>query len=200
MNLKIKYWYWNKALPDHMCDHIIKLGEEKKKQFGVVGHNENKELTDKDIEDQKKTIRDSNVAWFNEPWMFDLLSRYFLEANQNAEWHFMYDFIEPVQFTMYEPGQYYGFHQDSDFFKNEETVRKLSCVISLSDPSEYEGGDFRMNLKSGLHGSDCFLDVEHLKGKGNLIVFPSHFWHEVSKITKGKRYSLVAWAKGPPFR
>jgi len=84
MNLKIKYWYWNKALPDHMCDHIIKLGEEKKKQFGVVGHNENKELTDKDIEDQKKTIRDSNVAWFNEPWMFDLLSRYFLEANQNA--------------------------------------------------------------------------------------------------------------------
>ena len=200
MNLKTKYWYWRKVFPDHMCDHIIQLGKEKKKEFAVVGHNENKELTEKDIEEQKKVIRDSKVAWFNEPWLFNMLSPYFLEANEKAEWHFIYDFIEPVQFTKYKPGQYYGFHQDSDFWVNKNPLRKLSCVVSLSDPKDYKGGEFRMNLKSGLHGSDSFLDVTHLNEKGNLIIFPSQLWHEVTKITEGTRYSLVAWAGGPPFR
>ena len=40
-----------------MCDHIIQLGKEKKKEFAVVGHNENKELTEKDIEEQKKSYK-----------------------------------------------------------------------------------------------------------------------------------------------
>lgn len=199
MNLKIKYWYWKKAIPDHICDHIIQLGKSKNKEFGTVGYNEGQIITEEIKNNQKKLIRDSDVVWFNEPWIFDLLSRYFLEANQNAEWHFTYDFIEPIQFTIYEPGQYYGWHQDSDFYINKNPVRKLSCVVSLTDPDEYEGGEFRMNLLNGPKAATNIIDVPELKGKGNLIVFPSQLWHEVTKVTKGNRYSLVAWAGGPPF-
>jgi PKHD-type hydroxylase len=200
MNLKIKYWYWQNAIPSHMCDHIIKIAKEQKEQFAVVGHNENKKLTKQDIENQKKQIRDSNVVWFKEPWLFDLLSRYFFEANKNAEWNFEYHQIEPVQFTIYKKNQYYGWHQDSDFYSNQNPVRKLSCVVCLSDPQDFEGGNFRINLMNIKDCSNNVLTVPELKGKGNLIVFPSQLWHEVEKITKGLRYSLVAWASGDPFK
>ena len=54
-----------------------------------------------------------------------------------------------------------------------------------------------MNIKDC---SNNVLTVPELKGKGNLIVFPSQLWHEVEKITKGLRYSLVAWASGDHFK
>ena len=35
--------------------------------------------------------------------------------------------------------------------------------------------------------------------EGSIIVFPSFLQHRVAPITKGIRYSLVAWFLGPPF-
>ena len=32
------------------------------------------------------------------------------------------------------------------------------------------------------------------------IAFPSYVLHEVQPVTKGTRYSLVAWAAGKPFK
>ena len=44
----------------------------------------------------------------------------------------------------YGEGQYFDTHIDivfNDSMLEQEQVRKLSCAIQLSDPSEYEGGD-----------------------------------------------------------
>ena len=34
---------------------------------------------------------------------------------------------------------------------------------------------------------------------GDLIIFPSFIWHQVTPITKGKRESLVNWSVGNLF-
>ena len=35
---------------------------------------------------------------------------------------------------------------------------------------------------------------------GTVIIFPSYTHHRVSPVTKGTRYSVVAWYGGPPFK
>ena len=60
--------------------------------------------------------------------------------------------------------------------------------ILLND--DYEGGNFEFR---GMGEEEC------LEGEGTVIVFPSFNWHQVTPVTKGTRYSLVAWFVGPPF-
>ena len=38
------------------------------------------------------------------------------------------------------------------------------------------------------------------KEKGMIVCFPSYTLHEVTPVTKGERYSLVAWVHGPKLR
>jgi PKHD-type hydroxylase len=70
--------------------------------------------------------------------------------------------------------------------------RKLSLVLQLTDPSEYEGGNLQV-----LIGSEP-LNVE--KRRGLICAFPSFTIHQVTEVTKGSRQSLVVWLSGPPFK
>ena len=36
--------------------------------------------------------------------------------------------------------------------------------------------------------------------KGEMIVFPSHTWHKVNKVTKGIRKALVGWVVGKQWK
>ena len=40
-------------------------------------------------------------------------------------------------------------------------------------------------------------DTSTLLIQGSVIVFDSRDWHRVTPITKGIRYSIVCWTKGP---
>ena len=75
-------------------------------------------------------------------------------------------------------------HIKSLFGDNPHTcgIPVVSFVALLND--DFEGGQFMLN------GEDMNLT------KGDVICFPSLFMypHEVSKITKGTRYSVVNWA------
>jgi PKHD-type hydroxylase len=66
----------------------------------------------------------------------------------------------------------------------------------LSDPSEYEGGQFQM--QTGSPEEDKLMTVEQLKGR--VIGFPSFLLHRVTPVTKGTRKSLVIWVEGPKFK
>ena len=65
----------------------------------------------------------------------------------------------------------------------------MSIVLN----SDFEGGDFEI---SGLDDENKFPRLE----EGSIIVFPSFMGHRVAPVTKGIRYSLVAWFVGSPFR
>jgi PKHD-type hydroxylase len=67
--------------------------------------------------------------------------------------------------------------------------RKLSAVLMLSDQNDYEGGELEIR------------DVDPIKlNQGSIIIFPSPLFHRVKEVTKGNRFSAVAWAVGPAFR
>ena len=72
-------------------------------------------------------------------------------------------------------------------------------TISLTDPSEYEGGDLEFDFRDTDKGSQPRI-CEEIRQKGSVIVFPSFVWHRVKPVTKGRRHSLVCWNLGYPFK
>lgn len=95
---------------------------------------------------------------------------------------------ERLQYTVYteEEQGHYDWHIDA----MKPLKRKLSAVVQLSDPSEYEGGELQIQ-NGGIHVVE--------KKKGTCVVFPSWMSHRVTPVTKGVRRSLVVWIEGPPF-
>ena len=75
---------------------------------------------------------------------------------------------------------------------NYSCHRRMSIIIGLVNPDEYEGGELK------LHTSEDPVLIK--KQKGYLVTFPSHTLHEVTPVTKGERYSLVAWVHGKLLR
>jgi|DEB0MinimDraft_4_1074332.scaffolds.fasta_scaffold08388_5 PKHD-type hydroxylase len=213
MILKYNFWFWKKELSKKFCEDVINFHlQHKDFKPGITGTEvkkleEGKKIEDKDIEDLHKQ-RNSNVTFSSEPWIINEISPYIDFANKNAEWNFELDWIEPLQFTVYNLNQHYNWHVDSwnePYVHNnpnfDKKIRKLSFIISLQDENKYEGGDlfFDTNINSP-DEKRKFFKCEELKPQGSIVVFPSHVWHKVSKVTKGLRYSLVGWVLGKPYK
>ena len=122
-----------------------------------------------------------------------------ISANEHAGWKYDIVAAEDCQVTRYTEDGFYLWHNDGmgshyevhdkpdNKFLHENT-RKLSMSIILN--SEFEGGDFELR--------DLEERVPRLN-EGSVFVFPSFLQHRVAPITKGIRYSLVAWFLGPAF-
>ena len=200
------YWYFDKALSNSVCNKIIKAGQKNKPKLGRIGsfaHHDFKTLNKQQKTSLKKT-RDSYVSFVDEKWLYDLLFPYVNEANELGRWKFIFDWAEPIQFTKYRKNQHYDWHNDSGGGENLRNIRshgkirKLSLVASLSDPKDYEGGDFQFQFRNSIDPTQEETAVQ-LKSKGSIIVFPSYIWHKVKPITKGTRYSIVMWTSGWPY-
>ena len=208
MNLKNYYWYYKKAVPEHICDKIVKYGLQIKEQMAITGgYGDPKNLNKDQIKDLKKK-RNSNIVWISENWVYKEIHPFIRQANINAAWNFNWDWSESCQFTKYDKGQYYDWHCDSwEVPYNQPNtpshgkVRKLSVTLSLSDEKDYKGGelefDFR-NLDPDKKRNTAIC--KEIKPKGSLVVFPSFVWHRVKPVKKGSRYSLVIWNLGRPFK
>jgi PKHD-type hydroxylase len=103
-------------------------------------------------------------------------------------------FYEPMQLGVYtgDTGGHYGWHTDSSS-QDSGVPRKLSMVLLLSEPSEFEGGEFQVKTTS-----DEAQTLELKRGRA--WFFPSYTLHRVTPVTKGVRRSLVLWVGGPPFK
>jgi len=214
MNLVHHYWCFNDAVPKKICNKILKLGKSKKKKRAIVGHSHQnfagrlknyKDLNEKD----KKYLeykRDSAVVWLDESWIYETIHPFVHTANRNAGWNFQWDQSEFAQFTQYKKGQFYGWHNDTRATPSKDPgvffgkIRKLSSFLLLSDPHEYEGGKLQFDFRANdLNYKQDIVTAVEVKNKGDLIVFPSHLWHQVTPITKGVRYSMPVWHWGKPF-
>lgn len=143
---------------------------------------------------QSDEIRNSSVQFLfpNEytSWIFAKLAPAITQINSK---YFQFDLSgmeQGLQFTRYEaPGQHYDWHVDRGFMT---PTRKLSVSVQLSKPEEYEGGELELRF-----GQEP--DVMN-RAFGLATFFPSYTLHRVKPVTKGVRYSLVAWVSGPPFK
>lgn len=201
MILKNYYWYFKSAIPHKICDEIIKYGNSLREEQATVG----RELDQKDL----KKIRNSNVTWLSDRWIYKEIQPYIHTANKNAEWNFEWDFSEACQFTKYKLNQFYNWHADSfsePYAQDHPNVnlrgkiRKLSVTCSLSDSSEYEGGALEFDCRADNPKQKRILECKEIMSKGSIVVFPSFVWHRVKPVTKGVRYSLVIWNCGYPFK
>jgi PKHD-type hydroxylase len=254
MDLTNTYWWWNKAISQENCERIIKLGTEKIEKLKLENQSTSaitqgrthkqglpnaKPMADLTIEEIKlknpdqenvkenNYIRDSEVCWLNEPWMYEMILPFIHQANENAGWKYEIDQCEDFQFTVYQPGGFYGWHTDSgsDHFSaykkyipevspvgedglmidhytpNDNWVgkiRKISMTINLNFPGEYEGGNLKIDF--GPHSPNRYHEVIEIRPQGSMIVFPSYIHHQVTPITRGTRCSLVLWCLGKPFK
>ena len=182
------YWY-NTGLPKDMVDIIEK---ELKETFDVSKDNMDYGSAGGDV---NLNVRKSKVQFISAETWIGALCYYFVNlANKN---NFNYDigFFENhnIQYTLYEEGEYYNWHTDSNKPDPNGIMRKLSFVMQLSDPEEYEGGDVQI-LSSA---SNELITLP--KERGVVCVFDSSLKHRVRKVKKGCRKSLVGWINGPRF-
>ena len=165
-----------------------------------------------------KDKRNSQNAWIpTTHWVGGFIWHYIMRANRE---NFLYDLKcidgESMQYTRYEEGQFYGWHNDSGLathykpvsvgnrgngqetaqdFVNEncEMVRKLSFAMQLSDPDDYEGGNVQLLDEAG----NMYFAP---RKRGAIMLFDSRTQHRVLKVTKGVRKSIVGWTVGPRWK
>ena len=161
-----------------------------------------------------KEKRNSQNAWIpTTHWVAGFIWHYIMRANRE---NFLDDLKcidgESMQYTRYEEGQFYGWHNDSGLathykpvsvgnrgngqetaqdFVNEncEMVRKLSFAMQLSDPDDYEGGNVQLLDEAG----NMYFAP---RKRGTIMLFDSRTQHRVLKVTKGVRKSIVGWCVG----
>ena len=91
--------------------------------------------------------------------------------------------INQIDLLKYSEGGKYEIH--TDHFTN--APRHLSVIMNLND--DYEGGDL-------IFTDQKEKEIKRFKlNKGSIVFFPSNFMypHSIQPITKGTRYSIVAW-------
>ena len=207
MNLTNYYWYFQSAVPERICDEIVKYGKSISDQMAVTGGYGDKKLNQKQIKDLKKK-RNSNIVWMSDRWIYKEIQPYVHQANANAGWNFQWDFSESCQFTKYNKDQYYDWHcdgwggtYDRPNTSSHGKIRKLSVTLSLCDGKEYKGGDFEVDFRDkDPDKKPNIRKCTEILPKGSLVVFPGFVWHRVCPVKKGSRYSLVIWNLGWPFR
>lgn len=182
MQLDPHYWAFPSVLPVDVCNLIIKEGQALKKEEAQAGGKV----------DPK--VRKSEVGWFgSDSWVQALMMYHITAANAQA-WNFSISGVESIQFTHYGLNEFYDAHIDA--FMLAEGMRKVSAVLQLSDPESYTGG--RLMVQNTYTGE--YFEPPEFETQGSIIVFPSFLLHQVSSVTKGDRYSAVAWATGPQFQ
>ena len=176
---------WRNGFTPEEVDRIIDL--EKLQQFekGQVGLNTNAPAPTE--------IRNSDISWIHpdqhSDWVFQRIASITSVVNYD---HFMLDIdgIEAFQYTKYGPDQHYTWHYDMELGW-QKWIRKLSLVVMLSDPSEYDGGEFEIITNGNLD------DVKSFKpSKGDIVYFASWMPHRVAPVTSGIRRTLVGWVMG----
>ena len=248
MLVKEPYWVFEGALDAEDCHKIISIGNQKiseqiaqgnstravtrghieKSDDKIVPQSDKtvEEMLSEGVDTDKAYIRDSEVVWLNEPWLYDLVMPFVHKANKNAGWHYTLEASEDFQFTKYENTGFYGWHNDGatdwharykrlipglhgqeesklqeGFTMNKNyinRIRKLSVTINLNPGEDYDGGNLKFDF--GPHSHERFSEVTQARVQGSVIVFPSFQYHCVTPVTRGTRYSLVLWSLGAPFK
>lgn len=143
------------------------------------------------------SLRRADIAWLDDiagtGWVMDRLMRLVSQANHQAFGFDLTDFGESPQVARYDATRegHFGWHSDIGA-GTWASRRKLTIVVQLSDPADYEGGGLELQPDSNLRHAP--------RDRGTAILFPSFVLHRVTPVTAGTRWSLTLWSHGPAFR
>ena len=198
-----------KGLNPEGCEQVIEgLKDRTDTASHMVGHK---------IETSTDGTRNSSVHFFMDPDLKQTLDRWIQAANYETGWRYDVTGSEMLQFTKYDSKdkQHYDWHVDGNqchfstrhfTYKTPSnlrettqaellgTVRKISVSAILNE--DYEGGEFE--TKHIVEGKEVVSTIK--TRTGDVIIFPAFLSHRVKPVTKGIRYSVVAWYGGPPLK
>jgi PKHD-type hydroxylase len=161
------------------CRHIMGLSQNRPPRTGAMLY-------------ARPNIRKSTIAWIDiqedSRWLYEKVWTTFEAVNRWFKFD-LFGLVDEIQFAKYGVGDGFGWHLDAG--GGQTSTRKLSMSVQLCDDHEYAGGDLEFCACSQL---------DPRRRRGTIIVFPSFLAHHVTPVTRGTRYSLVAWAHGPPFK
>lgn len=170
---------------DDECRQIISLSEKKYPEKSKVGSGED-------------TAYNSNIREVltyhielgeDTQWIFDKIARAVGIANAEFYNFNLLGITHSLQLLHYEGTEngHYQWHIDAG--PGESSTRKISVVVPLNSPSEFEGGLLEVNDNGTLLNAP--------QDPGSVIMFPSFTLHKVHPVTQGNRWSLVSWVHGP---
>jgi PKHD-type hydroxylase len=176
-----QYWLYESAISKEQCNLILGETDWHTQHTGEFMR-DGQSISNKDIRETSVTFVPPHSV------VGCILNTHLININ-TYQWNYDITRIQDVQIGHYTEGGHYDWHTDTTAPDEHKLQRKLSGVLMLSDPSDYEGG--LLEIKD--------VEMPQLK-QGTLIVFPSFMKHRVTKVTKGNRFTAVAWAVGPAFR
>ena len=144
--------------------------------------------------EEAKSIRRTNVLWLcpqNFAWAYERVALVVAKVNFHNYRYALTNMSGQIQLGNYtaKKKSKYDWHTDT----GSNSMRKLSFILQLTDPEEYDGGE--VQLKTGP------VDTGPLpSARGDMLIFPSYTLHRVTPISRGERQSLVAWVSGPEFK
>jgi PKHD-type hydroxylase len=99
--------------------------------------------------------------------------------------------VLPPMFNRYSGGEAFGTHVDGAVRNLPGTHLRLrtdlACTLFLCDPSEYDGGDLRVE--------DTYGDKSVKLPAGDLVLYPSSSLHHVTPVTRGTRTASFFWVQ-----
>lgn len=142
-------------------------------------------------------IRRAEVAWLDDlkggGWVMDLMIGQIARVNREAFGFDLSEFGESAQIARYGAEREGHFDWHSDIGAGTWAARrKLTIVVQLSDPADYDGGALELRGDSNITVAP--------RERGLATVFPAFVLHRVTPVTAGTRWSLTLWAHGPAFR
>lgn len=188
-----EWCYFKSYFDKDTCEKIISDAQVIPTQEGHLGVAGGEISTDANYRRSKVRFINSNDWRFK--YLFDALWKTAIEANRDFfNFHISkLDFIQLAEYDASYQGEYKE-HHDVFWINNDPYFhRKLSCIIQLSDPNSYIGGDFEITE------TRTALDKE-TREQGSIIYMPSFLRHKANPVTRGTRYSIAAWFEGPKWR
>lgn len=170
--------------PEH-CQDIIDLARANTRDAGLVGGQ------------TAHSIRRADICWLDDVpeagWVMDRVLRIVADANRESFGFDLTDFGESPQVARYgaEREGHFDWHSDIGA-GNWAAKRKLTIVVQLSDPADYDGGTLELRPDSNIASAP--------RQRGMAMIFPSFVLHRVTPVTAGERWSLTLWSHGPAFR
>jgi PKHD-type hydroxylase len=193
------YQIFTKAFNDQFCDHIINTAALYPEQTAVIGSVDN--ASGESMARKDDSVRNSSIRWIDvyAHKEINVILDDYVNAVNSKMFNFDVSFgFDSLQYTEYngdsEQKGFYNSHQDV-LYDNAMFDRKISAVVQLSNPEDYEGGLFEIDSEVRPP-----FDISRFMPRGSLLIFPSYTKHAVTPVTKGVRRSLVTWYNGPRFR
>lgn len=188
----LRLFHRTELLTPEQCDEILKIDS-----ASFLPGSLTRDGITHIINTRVRIVKAGSVQREGYEWLYTIIREKTAELNSSFFNVNIIGILDTISFMRYEAdesgqNQHAKFDWHTDIGEGYTNMRKLSIIIGLTDPEEYEGGELKF-----------FINGQYNAGKikkGELIIFPSFVQHCVTPVTKGVRQTVVAWISGPRYR